>query len=171
MPFISDQQISRVQSALGSMAARASRAAEKAKQKSHQMTKVAEIVGGAAAVGFVRGKMEDKTTGAWNVPGTNLDIELLAGLGLSGAALFEVFGKWDEDALNVGSGVLAHYAGQVFRKYGQSGDFALVAGHNYPYHGHIGGGAAGHIGVGGAASHVGADMSDALRSALSASGV
>jgi hypothetical protein len=170
MPFISDQQISRVQGALGSMAARASRAAEKAKQKSHQMTKTAEIVGGAAAIGFVRGKMEDKATGAWNVPGTNLDIELLAGVGLAGAAMFEVFGKWDEDALNVGAGIMAHYAGQVFRKYGSSGDFALVAGHNYPFHGQISGGATGLI-SGGAASLVGADMSDALRSALSASGV
>lgn len=168
MPFISDQQISRVQGALGSMAARASRAAEKAKQKSHQMTKMAEIVGGAAAIGFVRGKME--TGGAWNVPGTSLDIELVAGLGLSGAAMFEVFGKWDEDALNVGSGILAHYAGQVFRKYGATGDFALVAGHNYPFHGQIAGGATNLI-SGGAANLVGADMSDALRSALSASGV
>jgi len=170
MPFISDQQISRVQSTLGSMAARASRAAEKAKAKSNQMMKMGEIVGGAAAIGFVRGKMEDKGTGAWNVPGTSIDIELLAGLGLSGAALFEVFGKWDEDALNVGSGMLAHYAGQVFRKYGSSGDFALVAGHNYPYHGHIGGAAPGMIGAG-APGMIGAEMSDALRSALSASGV
>jgi hypothetical protein len=168
MPFISDQQISRVQGALGSMAARASRAADKAKQKATQMTKVAEIVGGGAAIGFVRGKMEKD--GVWNVPGTSLDIEMLAGLGLSGAAMFEVFGKWDEDALNVGGGILAHYFGQVMRKYGSTGDFALVAGHNYPYHGQISGGAPGMIGAG-APGMIGADMSDALRSAMSASGV
>jgi len=169
MPFISDQQISRVQGALGSMAARASRAAEKAKAKTVQMTKMAEIVGGGAAMGYVRGKME--TGGVWNVPGTTLDIELLAGIGLSGAAMFEVFGKWDEDALNVGGGILAHYFGQVMRKYGNTGDFALVAGHNYPYHGSIGGQTAPGLIAGGASSLIGADMSDALRSALSSSGV
>lgn len=164
MPFISDTQIAKVQSTIGSLAARANRAREQAAKKADDMKKIAEIVGGGAAMGFVRGKME-KDGSAFTVPGTSIDIELAVGLGLTGAALFEVFGKWDEDALNVGTGVLAHYAGQVFRNYGKTDNFALVAGHNYPYHGHIGsaqGGAARDlIGQGG--------MSSALQSALSAS--
>lgn len=167
MPFISDTQIARVQSAMGSMAQRANRAKEKAEEKAGEMKQVAEIVGGAAAIGFVRGKMED-ADGSWNVPGTSLDIELTAGLALTGAALFEVFGKYDADAINVGAGMLAHYAGQVFRKYGKTGDFALVAGHNYP---HAGSGGSARIGAGGVdlIGQGGMPMSDALRSALAAS--
>lgn len=163
MPFISDTQIARVQSTIGSLAARANRVKEEAMKKAGDMKKVAEIVGGGAAIGFVRGKMEKD--GAFTIPGTQIDIELAVGLGLTGAAMFDVFGKYDEDAMNVGSGVLAHYAGQVMRNYGKTDQFALIAGHNYPYHGHIGsaqGGAARDlIGQGG--------MSSALQSALSAS--
>jgi len=171
MPFISDNQIARVQSTIGSLAARANRAKEEAAKKAGDMKKMAEIVGGGAAIGFIRGKMEapdaSGVAGSFVIPGTSIDIELAVGLGLTGAALFEVFGKYDEDALNVGAGVLAHYAGQVFRNYGRdsSKGFSLVAGHNFPYHGQIGvaqGGAARDlIGQGG--------MSSALQSALSAS--
>lgn len=168
MPFISETQIAKVQSTIGSLAVRANRAKVAAEQKAGEMKKVAEIVGGAAAIGFVRGKME-KDGSLFVIPGTNVDMELAAGLGLTGAALFEVFGKYDADALNVGAGVLAHYAGQVFRNYGKvmgnpDAAFNLVAGHNYPFHGHVGtapGAAAGMIGAGG--------MSSALQSALSAS--
>jgi hypothetical protein len=165
MPFISDTQISRVQSTIGSLAARANRAKEEAARKAGDMKKMAEIVGGGAAIGFVRGKME-KDGSAFTIPGTSIDIELAVGLGLTGAALFEVFGKYDEDALNVGAGVLAHYAGQVFRNYGKTDAFALVAGHNYPTSqiGLASGGAARDmIGQGG--------MSSALQSALSASAI
>jgi hypothetical protein len=162
MPFISDTQIARVQSTIGSLAARANRAKEEAAKKAGDMKKMAEIVGGGAAIGFVRGKME-KDGGAFTIPGTQIDIELAVGLGLTGAALFEVFGKYDEDALNVGAGVLAHYAGQVFRNYGKTDAFALVAGHNYPTNIGLAQGNAARdlIGQGG--------MSSALQSALSAS--
>jgi hypothetical protein len=162
MPFISDTQIARVQSTIGSLAARAARARETAARKATDMKKIAEVVGGGAAMGFVRGKME-KDGSAFTIPGTAIDMELAVGLGLTGAALFEVFGKYDDDALNVGSGVLAHYAGQVFRNFGKTDSFALVAGHNYPTHiGTAAGGAARDlIGQGG--------MSSSLQSALSAS--
>jgi hypothetical protein len=171
MPFISDTQLARVQSAMSSMATRANRAAEKAREKTAQMMRVAEIVGGAAASGFIRGRRE-KEGKDFNLPGTTIDMELLSGLGLSAAAMFEVFGKYDEDALNVGGGMLAHYAGQVFRNYGKTGNMTpLVAGHNYPYHGGIDAGARYPERLGGGASSlIGANaMSDALRSALSAS--
>lgn len=162
MPFISDTQISRVQSTIGSLAAKANKAKETAARKAADMKKMAEIVGGGAAIGFVRGKME-KDGSSFTIPGTQIDYELAAGLGLTGAALFEVFGKYDEDALNVGSGILAHYAGQVMRNYGKTDAFALVAGHNYPTSIGVaqGGAARDMIGQGG--------MSSALQSALSAS--
>jgi hypothetical protein len=155
MPFISDTQIARVQSTMGALAARANRAKEMAARQAAHVKQVAEIVGGAAAIGFIRGKYEADGS------------QLAAGLALTGAALFEVFGKWDEDALNVGGGILAHYAGQVFRNYGKAGSFSAVAGgatglisghHNYPT---MAGGATGLI--------AGDGMSSALQSALSAS--
>lgn len=158
MPFISDAQVSRVQATIGSLSARANRAKAAAEKQANNMMKVAEIVGAGAAIGFVRGKMEK--TGDFNIPGTQIDIELAVGLGLTGASLFEVFGKWDDDALNVGSGVLAHYAGQVFRNWGKTDSFALVAGHG-PVGLAQGGAARDLIGAGG--------MSSALQSALSAS--
>jgi hypothetical protein len=168
MPFISDAQVSRVQSTIGNLAAKANRAKQAAQKQADNMMKVAEIVGAGAAIGFVRGKMEK--TGDFNIPGTQIDIELAVGLGLTGASLFEVFGKWDDDALNVGSGVLAHYAGQVFRNWGKTDSFALVAGHNYP-HAPAGGAASIGLAQGGAARDlIGAGgMSSALQSALSAS--
>lgn len=168
MPFISDAQLARVQNTMASNQSRTDRARKKAKEKATEMTYMLEMVGGAGAMGFVRGKMEEPD-GSWNIPGTTIDIEMVAGLGLVGAALFDLFGKWDDDALMVGGGVLAHYTGQVFRKFGKTGDFALVAGHNYPSAAH--GGAAS---IGTSAESllgVGAGMDEALRSALSASGV
>ena len=127
MPMISESALARVQSALVGASTKANRYAEKAKEKQAEMVKLAEMAGGAAAAGFVRGKMED-ADGSWNVPGTTLDVELVAGLAISGGALFDLFGEYDHDALNVGGGILAHFAGQVFRKYGKSGNFALVSG-------------------------------------------
>lgn len=163
MPFISDAQVSRVQATIGSLSARANRAKAAAEKQANNMMKVAEIVGAGAAIGFVRGKMEKPdasgVAGSFNIPGTQIDIELAVGLGLTGASLFEVFGKWDDDALNVGSGVLAHYAGQVFRNWGKTDSFALIAGHG-PVGLAQGGAARDLIGAGG--------MSSALQSALSA---
>jgi hypothetical protein len=165
MPFISDAQVSRVQATIGSLSAKANRAKAAAEKQADNMMKVAEIVGAGAAIGFVRGKMEKPdaagVAGTFNIPGTQIDIEMAVGLGLTGASLFEVFGKWDDDALNVGSGVLAHYAGQVFRNWGKTDSFALVAGGHAPIGLAQGGAARDLIGAGG--------MSSALQSALSAS--
>jgi len=165
MPFISDSQVSRVQATIGSLSAKANRAKAAAEKQADNMMKVAEIVGAGAAIGFVRGKMEKPDAsgiaGVFNIPGTQIDIEMAVGLGLTGASLFEVFGKWDDDALNVGSGVLAHYAGQVFRNWGKTDSFALVAGAHGPIGLAQGGAARDLIGAGG--------MSSALQSALSAS--
>jgi hypothetical protein len=166
MPFISDTQIARVQATMGSLAARANRAKEMAARQAGHVKTLAEIAGGAAAIGFLRGKYEaDGST--FTIPGTTIDIELAAGLGLAGAALFEVFGKYDDDALNVGAGILAHYAGQVFRNYGKTSSFSAVAGGAT---GLISGGATGLIsGHHNYPTLAGDGMSSALQSALSAS--
>lgn len=127
MPFISDRELAKVQTAVSANQTRMARARAKAAEKAGEMKQVLEVVGAAGALGFLRGKMEE-ADGAWNIPGTTIDIEMAAGLLLVGTAFFDIFGKYDEDVLNAGGGVLAHYAGQVFRKFGKTGQLSLVAG-------------------------------------------
>jgi hypothetical protein len=154
MPFISDAQMERVQANVASIAARANRAKEMVQKQTKNMVKVGEIVGGAAALGFVRGKYE-KDGSQFVIPGTSLDIQLVAGVAAVGASLFNFAGKYDEDLLNVGSGMLAGYAQDVFRNYGKTDSIAMVAGNRL---------------VGGMPPMFGAPgMNDVLRSALSAS--
>ena len=158
MPFISDAQLERVQSGMASIAARANRARELVAKQAHTMKKVGEIVGGAAAMGFVRGKYE-KDGSQFVIPGTTIDGQLALGVAAVGAAMFNVAGKYDEDLLNIGCGVLAGYAQDVFRSYGKTDTMAMVAGRPMV----------------GAGSHMGhqfghpVDMNESLRSALSAS--
>ena len=129
MPFISDTQITRLQSAMASAQTKMASARAKAEEKAGEIKDMAEIVGAAALIGFGRGYME-KQGKEFVVPGTSIDIELVAGLALSGAALMDLFGKYDQDVANVGYGILAHYVGQVGRNWGKSGSFSLVAGAN-----------------------------------------
>lgn len=138
MPFISDAQLARVQSSFGSMKSKVDRAKAKAEEKAGEFKQLAEVTGAAAAMGFIRGKMEDKATGAFNIPGTSIDIELIAALALIGTSMLDMFGKYDEDVLNAGSGIMAHYAGQMFRHWGKTGNFALIAGNQFPGQGPYG---------------------------------
>lgn len=127
MPFISDQQIARLQSAHANVLARVDTAKKKAMEKAGEIKEVCEIVGGAGAIGFARGKLED-ASGAFNIPGTSIDVELVVGMGLVGAGMMDALGKYDNDAIAVGSGVLAHYVGQITRKWAKTGTFSPIAG-------------------------------------------
>jgi len=96
---------------------------------------ILEVVGGAGIVGFARGKLEDKSTGKWVIPGTEIDIELATGLGLTAAAFGEYLGKYNQDGMHVGLGILAHYVGQVGRKSAETGTFSLsIAGNHVGSH-------------------------------------
>lgn len=162
MPFISDAQLERVQAGVASMHARAQRAKEAIERQADNMKKVGEIVGGAAAIGFVRGKYE-KDGSKFVIPGTTIDGQLAIGVAAVGAALFNVAGKYDDDLLNVGSGILAGYAQDVFRAYGKSDSISLVAGSPMLV------GAGSHLGHQFGQPSVGAvPMNDMLRSALAA---
>jgi len=95
----------------------------------------AEVVGGGALIGFVRGKLEDKASGQWELPMVKgVDAELLIGAG--GALLAFVgarhLGGFDKDLSRVSSGILAHYAGQVARKYASTGTLTVFAGAGEP---------------------------------------
>lgn len=133
MPFVSPAAIQRIQStvntkdkAIATLKSKVARAS-----KSDPVSKLmdtAEIGGGAAIVGALRGKFEDPN-GAWNIPGTSIDIELalsMLGLGMSHAGLFPK--ALDGHVTNVANGAFAHYAGQVARNSVKEGAFTMVAG-------------------------------------------
>jgi len=92
-----------------------------------KVVQVAETLGAAGAIGWLRGKMQ-QPDGSWNIPGTTIDIELVAGVGLLGMSYAKMLGKYDDDANAMALGVLSHYMGQVGRKFGATGQFSLVAG-------------------------------------------
>lgn len=99
--------------------------------KESKVVTIGEGLAGAGIVGYARGRLEDKATGAWNVPGTTVDIEMLTVLGLAGVALAgDALGlkKWTGHAANVVTGVGGHYFGQVMRKWAATGNFSLIAG-------------------------------------------
>lgn len=128
MPMLTPSEMHKVQNIVQT----AHRAKEKARElkKNYEQDAIvlAETVGAATVMGFARGKME-AADGSWNIPGTSVDIEGVAGLVLVGAAVSrKVFGKHDSDALQAGAGILAHYAGQLARKFAKTGTFSLVAG-------------------------------------------
>lgn len=140
MPQISETQLARLGNAVSSRDAMISRLKEQAKSKDVQNNAMALATAGAgaAAFGFLRGKMEDKTTGAWNVPGLNVDVEAIAilaigALALGGGMIDKSLKKYEAHATNVCSGILGHYVGQLARKMAHTGKFSLVAGQSQMY--------------------------------------
>lgn len=128
MPMLTPGEMHKVQTIVSSAHRAKEKARELAKEYEQDAKVVAETVGAATVIGFVRGKME-AADGSWAIPGTSVDIEGVLGIGLIGAALSrKVFGKHDQDALQCGAGILAHYAGQLSRKFAKTGQFTLVAG-------------------------------------------
>jgi hypothetical protein len=131
MPFISDGHIAAIQQRFGKMneALHSKKAKDIATKKADEIKETVEIVGAAAAMGFIRGKME-AADGSFNIPGTAVDVEMVVGVGLVAAGMLEALGKnYNEDLLAVGNGVLAHYVGQIARKWSKTGAFTMVAGH------------------------------------------
>jgi hypothetical protein len=127
MPFMSNTEIAKVENILAK--------SENAKEKSKAMEKrakdkglaAAEGIGAAAVVGAVRGKMEASGQ-KFVVPGTDVDIQMLLGVGLIAGSTFKAFGKYSDDFFNAGLGISAAYAFQVGRQFGRTGKLALVAG-------------------------------------------
>ncbi len=121
MPFVSETALARVQTSLAKTKARA-------EQKAGEIKDGLEIVGGAALMGFIRGMVEKKNGPGSFTIANSIDIEFLAGTALVGAGMMDLVGKYDNDALMLGFGMLAHYSGQVARKMGETGKFTMVAG-------------------------------------------
>lgn len=93
---------------------------------------VGEALLGAFGFCYLRGQMEDPNTGAWNVPGTSVDVEAITFLGLTAAAFAAQYYKpaaaYGNHVAYVAAGIGGHYAGQLGRKMGRTGKFSLVAG-------------------------------------------
>ena len=107
-----------------------------AKGRKNVLMAVGEAAGAAGVMGYLRGNAEKK-----NEPFTfmEMDIELLAGVALVGLPISGlVKGKLPVpagDLVNIGMGILAHYAGQLGRKYAnlKEGDkMTFVAGIDTP---------------------------------------
>lgn len=134
MPLISDKELmnmGRTIDNLQNTVDRKNAAIEKATALNKFMV-LGEGIGGAAAFGFLRGKLEDPTTGAWNIPNTTIDVELAVVGVLAAAAIMGVYYKplipYANHAANLAAGIGGHYAGQVSRKMGRGGKFSMIAG-------------------------------------------
>lgn len=130
MPIVSDRQLAKYKDTLAKTKSSARRAVAKVKaeHRAGQFIGTMEAVGAAGVVGFLRGKME-KPDGSWFVPGTPIDWELVAGGSLVITGMVgTVLGRYSDDAINAGNGILAHYVGQLGRKMAKEGKFSLIAG-------------------------------------------
>lgn len=127
MANISSQGIAKVQNHIASLQNKIAKAKASAELKAGEVMDGLEIVGAPTVLGFLRGRME-KDGKTFTIPGTQIDIELAAGLALAGAGLMDALGEYDQHALMCGYGLLAHYSGQLGRQYGKTGEFSLVAG-------------------------------------------
>lgn len=127
MPYVSEETIQRWQNSWSNLKARA------AEKKADAIT-AAEVVGGAAAMGFVRGKLE-KDDGTFNWPFMDVDIQLSVGLAGVMASLAGVVPKpYESHVLAVSSGILASWSAQVAEKCAKTGEFTLVGAGAPAYH-------------------------------------
>jgi hypothetical protein len=129
MPWISDAQLAKVSNAVAKYENAAVRAKAIAQQKAGEAKVVGEAAVMAGLLGYFRG-VREKDGKDFNIPYTTIDIELVTSLGLIGTAMFDLYGKYDPDALAAGIGAFSHYCGQVARNWGKTGNFGLVAGVN-----------------------------------------
>jgi hypothetical protein len=128
MPYLSDAELSGL--------VRVDPASDSAERGA--MPSVVPMLGGmstAALMGFVRSKLEDPATGQWNIPGTRWDAEAVCFLALSAVALGGQYVGLDDYrgyALLGAVGVGCHYAGEVARNFGRTGQLSFHVGGSGP---------------------------------------
>lgn len=136
MPNVSDKVLVQFQEKYAAMKRRTTRAITAGRERSlaNQVKGVGENLLGAAGIGAIRGKMEEPD-GSWNIPGTEIDAEVAVGLACVGlgfaaqqSAPLKTLKPAADDLINIGSGVLAHYTGQLARKFAKTGQVSFVAG-------------------------------------------
>lgn len=131
---IQESQLARLGEQVNQSRALAARLREQLKSKATQDNAVvlACATAGAAGFGYLRGRLEGPS-GAWNIPGTSIDYEAVACVGLTALALgggmvSKAFKKFEGPATSVAAGVLGHYSGQLARKFAKGGEFSMTAG-------------------------------------------
>ena len=129
-----------------SLKARIAKGKEVARKSAETVASVGVDAGSALlasfGMGLARGHFEKE--GVWSIPGTTADVGLATGAVLLGAALAVSLSPKQTKESQIGSrvagmagiGILAHWSGQVGRKYAGSGfkNFSLVAGQNSGLH-------------------------------------
>lgn len=127
MPLISEAELAKIETHIAKADSKALKKKWLDDAAQARIWGTAEIIGTAAAVGFLRGKLEE-SDGKWQVPGIGLDVEMVVGFGLVGAAFAGVFGKYTDHFLNAGNSLVAVFTHGVTRRLGKTGNFELVAG-------------------------------------------
>ena len=127
MAFISNTELQKVENLIAKNENAKEKAKAMARRAEEKGIAAAEAVGAAAAIGAIRGKLENGGT-KFVVPGTDLDAQMLLGVGLLAGATFKAFGKYSDDFFNAGLGITAAYAFNIGRAFGKTGKMTLVAG-------------------------------------------
>ncbi len=123
MPYLSDTQLSEL-----------ARVEPSEASDSGPSQSIVPMLGGMATagmIGFVRSKLEDPATGQWNIPGTRWDAEAVTFLALSAVAFagqYVGLGEYRNYAVLGAIGVGCHYAGEVARNFGRTGELDLHVG-------------------------------------------
>jgi hypothetical protein len=175
MPQISETQLARLGTQVASKDNAIARLKDQLKSKETQgnAAVLALASGGGIGIGFLRGKLEG-STGAWNIPGTTVDWEAVAVLGLGalslgGGMIHKSLKKLEGPATAVTAGVAGHYLGQLARKFAKTGTFSLVAGS--PAYGMLPSPGTGEDSISFRQTQIGPPFADPIASALAQSGV
>lgn len=137
MVQINESQLARLGEQVTASRALAQKLRDQVKSKAVQDNAVmlATATAAAGGFGFLRGRMEGPS-GAWNVPGTTIDVEVVAvvalgAVALGGGMLHKSLKKLEGPASHACAGIAGHLVGQIARKYGKTGQLSLVAGRGY----------------------------------------
>lgn len=130
---ISDGQISELQGEIAKRDDKIERLTmkQRARRAANQATLIGEIVGTGVLIGAARGKCEQKW-GKFTVPGLDFDAELALGVFILGSGLVmaqsgqTAVSRWADDALIVGSTILAGFGRSVAKSWVKTGTFSLT---------------------------------------------
>lgn len=125
MPFMSDQAIKKVSHTIQKMKAAHVNIRDKVQKKTGEAIHAAEVVGGGALAGYLHTRFADEKTGKLLIPGTQIEALLGVGFGMVAVGYLDMAGRYDDDAMNVGAGMLAGYA---FQKMSEVGNKAKANG-------------------------------------------
>lgn len=130
MPFVSETRLATLKDSAQNLKNKAIVTAKKAKEErsTNQLFALGEGLLGAAAAGYARGRWSEPN-GVWVVPGTEIDVELLAVVGLLGVALVgDQMGldNYQSHAQNLAVGIGAHYMGLVATNAAKTGTWDLA---------------------------------------------